>query len=195
MGGADHRMAALTAEGLRTLAREATLRVGARGFVRFLPKGNDALLVTDALIHEGGDLARLQPSLEAAGFDARVRGRLLMLTPCDALLTQMAQQEASPTCEWDWDCAWAPACSLAHRWMRAPDVPLSSLGRALALETVRLLRQPQEQVLSGLSELRARSAVMQRMGEIGGLRLCGGILWNGCLRADLSLGRAKESKL
>ena len=76
-------MAAVTA--LRERARAAVFAAGGRGFVRFLPAGEAALLVSDAP-RRCGDVPALLDGCRAAGFDARERDGLLLLTPTEAAL-------------------------------------------------------------------------------------------------------------
>ena len=166
----------MTAIELRALAREALLEAGARGFVRFLPEGDGALLVTDAPKGCGGIQTELLMSCMAArGFVCKMRGNLLALTPGDELLAGLAREAVCPE-SWDWESELAPLLALAARWMRAPEAPVGEAGRRLAIETARLLWKPRAQVLGGLGALRAGAAVLQRNKEPGGLRLCGGML-------------------
>lgn len=182
-------MALLTAEGLRALAREALGEAGARGFVRFLPEGNEALLLTDAprLLPDDAARERLLSALTARGFSPLPEaGGLLPLLPGDALLLRMV--EKAPVPAWDWDGPLSGAFSLADRWLRAPDapfspdMPLSIEGRHLAVETTRLLWRDRAEALAGLPRLRALGAEAQRS-RAGGLRLAGGILLSWCKRA------------
>lgn len=167
----------MTVTELRALARGAVFEAGVQGFVRFLPEGDAALLVTDALRNCAGaeQTDRLIDALAAQGFACEARGSLLVLTPGDALLASLAQGAALPD-GWDWDGELAALPALADRWLRAPDAPMGEAGRRLAIETARLIWKPRAQVLQGLDALRARAAVMQRCGDYGGLRLCGGML-------------------
>lgn len=153
---------------LRTHAREAMLLAGGRGFMRFLPPG-DALLATDALSRcaEQADAARLTDALSAAGFACTQRGALLGVTPSDALLLRAAQT-AAQTLSVDWDGLLCPAQALSARWLRKEPQPLTPRGRALAMETLRLLWQPQGRVLAGLSSLRALAAENLRAGDASG---------------------------
>ena len=59
-------MAAVTA--LRERARAAVFAAGGRGFVRFLPAGETALLVSDAP-RRCGDVPALLDRMRARGFD------------------------------------------------------------------------------------------------------------------------------
>ena len=70
---------------LRERARAAVFAAGGRGFVRFLPAGETALLVSDAP-RRCGDVPALLDGCRAAGFDARERNGLLLLTPTEAAL-------------------------------------------------------------------------------------------------------------
>lgn len=187
----------MTSAALRALAREALAQAGARGFVRFLPPGDGALLATDA-VARCADEAALVGALESRGFAAARRGALLALTPGDALLLSMAG-EPPTTREWDWDGPLAPAFALADRWLRAPEGPLTPSGRRLALETARLLWLPEAQALRGMGALRAQAAAMQRARDVGALRLCGGILLAWCeerekARSHQRLGTASAAQ-
>lgn len=157
---------------LRTLAREAMLASGGRGFVRFLPPGG-ALLATDALCRAPQEQAEaIRRALRTAGFVCEQSGALLLLTPQDALLT------AAPDIQTDVD--WAgeayAAQALARRWQARPPLPLTPAGRQLVLETLRLIWQPQACVLGGIDALRARAAVMLRVGDASGLHEAGAYL-------------------
>ncbi len=157
---------------LRTLAREAMLASGGRGFVRFLPPGG-ALLATDALCRAEREQAEaIRKALRAAGFVCEDAGALLLLTPQDALLA------AAPDIQTDVD--WAgeayAAQALARRWQARPPLPLTPAGRQLVLETLRLIWQPQACVLEGIDALRARAAVMLRVGDASGLHEAGAYL-------------------
>lgn len=177
-------MAMLTAEGLRELARGAVMEAGLRGFVRFLPEGDEALLATDAAARAGeAERTLLAGALAARGLGAAPRGALLALKPSDALLRALAEGARLPG-EWDWDGPLAPAYALAARWLRAPEGEPSPAGERLALETARLLWQPRDRVLAGLRGLRARAAAMQRRGDRSGLRIAGGMLLIWCARQD-----------
>ena len=79
---------------LRERARAAVFAAGGRGFVRFLPAGETALLVSDAP-RRCGDVPALLDGCRAAGFDARERDGLLLLTPTEAALR--ALEEAART--------------------------------------------------------------------------------------------------
>ena len=190
----------MTAAELRALARCAIAEAGARGFVRFAPEGDSALLLSDAprLCADGEARARLGEALEARGFDSREHEGLLLIMPRDALLMALADGATLPA-RGEWEDSLAPAYTLADRWLRAQTAqcvghagaacgeerahapnaaPLTQAGRQLALETARLLWRPQGQVLAGLAALRARAAVLQRGKDASALRLCGGMLAN-----------------
>ncbi|MFR5788780.1 MAG: hypothetical protein ACLUHE_17995 [Christensenellales bacterium] len=92
-------MAAVTA--LRERARAAVFAAGGRGFVRFLPAGETALLVSDAP-RRCGDVPALLDGCRAAGFDARERDGLLLLTPTEAALRAL---DVPTRIDVDWDCA------------------------------------------------------------------------------------------
>ena len=184
-------MAAVTARGLRALARDALAQAGARGFVRFAPEGSDALLLADAPRFCADDAQREQlcNALSSCGFSCREDGGLLLITPEDALVLCLGQGAPRPE-SWDWESPLTPVYTLADRWLRACGAdrlppnetadaampPFTDAGRRLALETVRLLWKPRAQVLAGLDALRARAAIMQRNRDVSGLRLCGDML-------------------
>ena len=158
---------------LRALAREAVLGAGGRGFVRYMPPGG-ALLATDALARasDAAQAGRLTDALTAAGFVSAPRGTLLGLMPSDALLLRAAG-EAAPPALIDWDGPLLPAQALAARWLKKPSLPLTDAGRALATETLRLLWQPPERVMAGLSGLRALAAENLRAGDASGAHEAG----------------------
>lgn len=177
----------MTAEEMRELARAALTQAGALGFVRCLPVGDSALLVTDAaaLCEDAAARARL---LEALGrcFAVQPRGRLLALTPRDGLLLR-TDASARPPLTWDWEGELAPAYALADRLLRMPDGgALSPRGRLLLTDAAKLLRLPRAQALAGLGALRANAAVLQRMGDAAGLRACGCALLFWCEREGAS---------
>lgn len=155
---------------MRDEARRALLGAGGRGFVRFLPEG-EALLVSDAprRCASDGEVAALMDALLRAGFSTVCRGGLLLLTSTDERLCALAAGGA-PERAIDWGSPLHPAASLAARWRRERPAALSEDGRALILETLRLLWQPPERVLEGLDGLRARAARMLRTGDRSGLR-------------------------
>ena len=158
---------------VRALAREAVLGAGGRGFVRYLPPGG-ALLATDALARcaDAAQEKCLTDALTAAGFDCVPQGALLGLTPADALLLRAAGGDVPPV--WiDWDGPLAPAQALAARWLQKPRLPLTNAGRALAMETLRLLWQPRVRVLTGLGGLRALAAANLRAGDASGAHEAG----------------------
>ena len=66
--------------------------------------------------------------------------------------------------------------ALARRWQARPPLPLTPAGRQLVLETLRLIWQPQACVLEGIDALRARAAVMLRVGDASGLHEAGAYL-------------------
>ena len=184
----------MTAAELRALARGALEEVNARGFVRFAPEGDDALLLTDAPARLGeGRRAELASALRSRGFVCASRGTLLALTPGDALLSRLFEGEAlAPRCgEGD---PLAPACALADRWLRAPRLPLTARGARLVMETARLLWRPREQVLAGLCGLRALAATLQRGGERSGLRPCGVMLARWCAQEIKQKGREAAAR-
>lgn len=161
---------------LRGEARQALLRAGGRGFVRFLPEG-DALLVSDAprRCASGAESAELAEALARAGFTAALRDGLMLITPSDERLRALAAGGA-PVREIDWNSPLHSAAALAGRWRREEAAALSADGRTMIVETLRLLWQPQERVLEGLGGLRARAAGMLRAGDRSGLREAGAVL-------------------
>ena len=163
---------------MRNLAREALASCGARGFVRFAPEGG-ALLVTDAALRCADGGAALADALTAAGFVCRAEGALLALTPGDALLTRLCARPER-TVQIDWDGPLHPAQALAAQLMRAPDAALTDAGRALIIETARLLWRPRAQVLAGLPALRARRAALLRERDTTGFAPAGALLANWC---------------
>lgn len=175
--------AALSARDLRDLAREALAEADARGFVRFLPEGDDALLLTDAprFCEDVAQREHLRAALASRGFDVCERDGLFALLPSIDLLLRLADDASLPAPR-DWDASLDAALFLADRWLRAPETPFSPDARRLLLETARLLWRPRAQALAGLSSLRARAALMQRGGDRSGLRACGAMLANWCAR-------------
>jgi len=170
-------MAGLSVIALRDLAREAMLACGARGFMRFALEG-DGLLVTDAAARceDGG--AALCRALEDAGFDCQSDGRLLRITPGEYLLERLCTGEGAV--QVDWSSPLHPAQALAARLVREAYTPFDDSGKQLALETVRLLWQPPDRVLSGLEGIRAAAAVRLREGNRNGFYQAGRLLDNWC---------------
>lgn len=163
-------MAAVTA--LRERARAAVFTAGGRGFVRFLPAGETALLVSDAP-RRCGDVAALLDGCRAAGFDARERDGLLLLTPTEAALRAL---DVPTRIDVDWDAPDAPTAAFAAYLMRRADRPLTEDGLRLVVETLRLLWQDEAHVRAGLPALRARAAACLRVGEDSGFFLSGALL-------------------
>lgn len=157
---------------LRSLAREAVLASGGRGFVRFLPPGG-ALLATDALCRASQEQAEaISAALREAGFACKTSGALLLLTPQDALLTAAPKTKTTV----DWAGGAYAAQALALRWQERPPLPLTPAGRQLVLETLRLIWQPEARVYKGIDALRGRAAVMLRGGDASGLHEAGAYL-------------------
>ena len=140
-------MAAVTA--LRERARAAVFAAGGRGFVRFLPAGETALLVSDAP-RRCGDVPALLDGCRAAGFDARERDGLLLLTPTEAALRAL---DVPARIDVDWDAPDAPTAAFAAYLMRRADRPLTEDGLRLVVETLRLLWQDEAHVRAGLPAL------------------------------------------
>ena len=162
---------------LREQARAAMLSCGARGFMRFAQEG-EGLLVTDAASRCGDGGAALVAALEQAGFVCRGDGRLMRITPGDALLERLCAAGGEPAI--DWDSPLHPAQALAARLMREAHAPLNSAGRALVLSTARLLWQPEDRVLAGLADIRALTAVRLRGQNRNGFYQTGALLANWC---------------
>lgn len=157
---------------LRSLAREAVLLAGGRGFVRFLPPGG-ALLATDAPCRASREQAEaIVRALREAGFACETSGALLLLTPRDALLTAVPETKTAV----DWAEEAYAAQALALRWQERPALPLTPAGRRLVLETLRLIWQPRSHVYRGIDALRGRAAVMLRGGDASGLHEAGAYL-------------------
>ncbi|MBQ2948280.1 MAG: hypothetical protein IJD94_04815 [Clostridia bacterium] len=173
-------MACLTAQALRSRAREAVLSAGGRGFVRFCAE-DDALLVTDAVRRCGSEAQKtaLMKALADAGFSVREEAGLLRLAPVDALLDALDMTQE--TQETDWDSPLHPAQALAKRLLTGGKTPLTDAGRRLVYLSLRLTGEPGKDVLSGLGAIRAQAAVMLRTGDRSGMRLCGAVLWNWCI--------------
>ena len=75
-----------------------------------------------------------------------------------------------------WGSPLYAAEALAARLLKAPEMPLTEDGRALAIESLRLTGRPGENVLGGLGVLRAQAAVMLRHGDRSGMRIAGAVL-------------------
>ena len=172
-------MAAVTA--LRGRARDAVFAAGGRGFVRFLPAGEEALLVSDAP-RRCADVPALLAACETAGFDARERGGLLLLNPTAETLRAL---ELLAHIDVDWDAPDAPTAAFAAYLMRRPDRPLTENGLLLVVETLRLLWQDEAHVRAGLPALRARAAACLRARDDSGFFRTGALLaewYNGLLK-------------
>ena len=134
-----------TVNEIRAGARDAIFAAGGRGFVRFLPAGEDALLVSDAPRRCERPSALLE-ACRAAGFDAQERDGLLLLTPTEERLRRLNLPQSIDV---DWASAAAPLAAFAARLMRREDRPLTENGLRLAVETLRLLWQDDEHVRAG----------------------------------------------
>ena len=168
----------MTAHEMRLLARETVFSCGGRGFVRFADSGEE-LLVCDAVRRCSEDEAKkIALALEKRGFTVFVRDNLLLISPGDAMIGKIVVPDAVDI-RWDGSCFRAQA--LAARLLRAPQLPLTDDGRALAIEALRLTGRPGKDVLSGLGVLRAQAAVMLRKGDRSGMRIAGGILAAWCI--------------
>lgn len=159
---------------LRTRARDALLAAGGRGFVRFDKAGD--LLISDAARRcaNGQTLVGLIDALCENGFSTHISDGMIGMNPTDALIGELAADAAIP--QIDWESPLHPAQSLAARWMNMPETAMTDCGRMLAIETLRLIWQPQERVMAGLPALRARAAAMLRERDTGGMRQAGAIL-------------------
>ena len=157
---------------IRAGARDAIFAAGGRGFVRFLPAGEDALLVSDAPRRCERPSALLE-ACQAAGFDAQERDGLLLLTPTEERLRRLNLPQSIDV---DWASAAVPLAAFAARLMRREDRPLTENGLRLAVETLRLLWQDDEHVRRGLPMLRARAAACLRERDDSGFFLAGALL-------------------
>ena len=167
-------MARLTAIALRDMARTALLSAGGRGFVRFLDQG--ALLVSDVLRRCEDDAAkkRLTDALTQAGFESCEQDGLLLITPADVLLAQIA----ADACDVDWESPLHGAQALAKRWLARERKALTPAGRQLMLDCLRMTWQ--DRVVDYLRQLSAQAAVMQRSGDTSGFYEVGAVLANWC---------------
>ena len=175
-------MAGVTA--LRDAAREAVLSCGGRGFVRFLAEG-EALLLSDAprRIKDEAQREQMSHALCAAGFSCRIEGGLAYITPGQERLQALCDAQPEEICV-DWESPLFEAQALCHRLLREPSQAFDGDAHRLVLEAARLLWQPEDKVLMGLSALRARIAARQREGKRSGLHeagrlLCGWLKENG----------------
>ena len=175
-------MAGVTA--LRDAAREAVFSCGGRGFVRFLSEG-EALLLSDAPRRIKDEVQRKQliHALRAAGFSCRIGNDLAYITPDEARLRALCDAQPNRICV-GWESPLFEAQALCHRLLREPSQAFDGDAQRLVLEAARLLWQPKEKVLMGLSALRARIAARQREGKRSGLHeagrlLCGWLKENG----------------
>lgn len=162
-------------EGVTTLrdeARAAIFGAGGRGFVRFLSEG-DALLVSDAPRRSDADA--LLAALCARGYDCDIRDGLLIITPGTQRLLALCAAQPSQQAT-NWESTLYQAQALTARLLAEEALLLDEGGKQLALETVRLLWQPREKVLSGLPALRARIAVRLREKKRSGLHEAGRLL-------------------
>ena len=125
-------MAAVNA--VRSKARDAVFAAGGRGFVRFLPDGEEALLVSDAP-RRCQNPSALLCACGAAGFGAEERDGLLLLTPTEETLRSLNLPRAIDV---DWSSADAPLAAFAARLMHRGDRPLTENGLRFAVETLRL---------------------------------------------------------
>ena len=171
-------MARVTAAQLRTAAREAIFAAGGRGCVRFLPPGG-ALLATDAnrRCQSDEEKAALTTALADAGFACDEQNGLLAITPGDELLGAIEYDEETNV---DWQSPLHPLQALGLRWMDKPKQALTSDGRQLILETLRISWQQTEQVQGGAQALRAQAAMMQRRGDESGMHESGAVLLEWC---------------
>lgn len=167
-------MAAVNA--VRSKARDAVFAAGGRGFVRFLPDGEEALLVSDAP-RRCPNPSALLCACGAAGFGAEERDGLLLLTPTEETLRSLNLPRAIDV---DWSSADAPLAAFAARLMHRVDRPLTENGLRFAVETLRLLWQDDAHVRCGLPALRARAAACLRIHDDSGFFLAGALLAERC---------------
>ena len=120
-------MAAVNA--VRSKARDAVFAAGGRGFVRFLPDGEEALLVSDAP-RRCQNPSALLCACGAAGFGAEERDGLLLLTPTEETLRSLNLPRAIDV---DWSSADAPLAAFAARLMHRGDRPLTENGLRFAV--------------------------------------------------------------
>lgn len=172
-------MARVTAIELRTLAREAMLSAGGRGFMRFLPPGG-LLLATDAVRRCAGDAekAALTNALDAVGFVCCEQDGLLMLTPTDAVLSSITCSEMHDV---DWHSPLHQVQALGAGWIRRQKQSLTPDGRQLIIEALRLSWQPMKPG-NALDALRAQAAVMLRKHDGSGFYEAGAVLLDWCDR-------------
>ena len=163
-------MAAVNA--VRSKARDAIFAAGGRGFVRFLPDGEEALLVSDAP-RRCQNPSALLCACGAAGFGAEEREGLLLLTPTEETLRSLNLPRAIDV---GWSSADAPLAAFAARLMRRGDRPLTENGLRFAVETLRLLWQDDAHVRCGLPALRAQAAACLRIHDDSGFFLAGALL-------------------
>lgn len=167
----------MTAQEMRQLARETVFSCGGRGFVRFAGSGG-ALLVCDAARRcSEGEAQRMAAALEARGFAVSTQDGLMLISPGDAMIAEIGAQEPPQVL---WNEPDYAVQALAARLLKAPKLPLTPAGRALAIESLRLTGRPGEDVLAGLGALRAQAAVMLRSGDRSGMHEAGAILKTWC---------------
>ncbi len=157
---------------IRERARAAIFAAGGRGFVRFLPEGEEALLVSDA-VRRCENTKALTEACRASGFRTEERDGLLRLTPTEETLRAMA---APVDFAVDWAAPDAADRAFAARLMRSEAKPMTEAGRQLAVETLRLIWQDDAHVHKGLSALRARAATCLRTHDDSGFFVCGALL-------------------
>lgn len=174
-------MADLTAIALRTKAREAMMKCGGRGFMRFAPQGK-LLLITDAprRAEDGG--VQLVDALQAEGFVCALEDGMLSLAPQDELIRALVRDIALQ--EICWQSRLHPAQALALRWAGQAQLPLTEIGRQLITDTLRLTGQPGISVMDGLAALRAHAAAMLRAGDRSGMYEAGRILMQWCEKEE-----------
>ena len=162
----------MTAQEMRAQARDTVLACGGRGFMRFADGGN-ALLVCDAVRRCSDEAAqRMCDTLMAQGFEVCIDGELMMILPGDEMIA--ALDADMPQIDWE-DAAYA-AHALTARLLKAPKLPLTPAGRALATVSLRLTGRPGEDVLAGIDTIRAQAAVMLRSGDRSGMHEAGAML-------------------
>ena len=174
-------MADLTAIALRVKAREAMIKSGGRGFMRFAPQGK-MLLITDAPRREQDAGVQLADVLRAEGFACTLEDGMLSLAPQDELVLALVRDIALQ--EICWQSQLHPAQALALRWAGQAQLPLTENGRQLITDTLRLTGQPGICVMDGLAALRAHTAVMLRAGDRSGMYEAGRILMQWCEKEE-----------
>jgi hypothetical protein len=82
----------------------------------------------------------------------------------------------------NWDGGLYAVQALAVRWMKRERQPMTSAGRQLVIDSLRLTWQ--DRMADGLTMLRAQAAVMQRSGDTSGFCTAGAVLAGWCDRQE-----------